>query len=75
MDALDPEPLRRFLHESGVQHILVGGTAVAAHGYRRPSKDLDIVPAADPETWRGSAKLSSACTPGPRTWATSPPMS
>src|SRR5437763_13517081 len=45
MDALDPEPLLRFLHEQGVEHILIGGVAVAAHGYRRPSMDLDIVPA------------------------------
>jgi predicted nucleotidyltransferase len=44
MDALDPEPLLRFLHERGVQHIVIGGVAVAAHGYRRPSNDLDIVP-------------------------------
>jgi hypothetical protein len=45
MDALDPEPLLRFLHERSVEYILIGGVAVAAHGYRRPSKDLDIVPA------------------------------
>jgi hypothetical protein len=38
MEALDPEPLLRFLHEQGVEHILIGGVAVAA-GYRRPSKD------------------------------------
>ncbi len=44
MQALDPEPLLRFLHERGVEHILIGGVAVAAHGYLRPSKDLDIVP-------------------------------
>jgi hypothetical protein len=48
MDALDPEPLLRFLHEQGVEHILIGGVAVAAHGYPRPSKDLDVVPDADP---------------------------
>jgi hypothetical protein len=48
MDALDPEPLLRFLHERGVEHILIGGVAVAAHGYRRPSRDLDIVPAPEP---------------------------
>ena len=47
MDALDPEPLLRFLYGQQVDHILIGGVAVAAHGYRRPSKDLDIVPAAD----------------------------
>ena len=47
MDALDPEPLLRFLHEQGVAHILIGGVAVAGHGCRRPSRDLDIVPAAE----------------------------
>jgi hypothetical protein len=46
--ALDPEPLLRFLHRRGVEHIVIGGVAVAAHGYRRPSRDLDIVPAPDP---------------------------
>ena len=49
MEALDPEPLLRFLHEQGVNHILIGGVAVAAHGYRRPSNDLDIVPQTGPE--------------------------
>jgi hypothetical protein len=49
MEALDPEPLLRFLHQQGVEHILIGGVAVAAHGYRRPSKYLDIVPDPDPE--------------------------
>jgi hypothetical protein len=49
MEALDPEPLLRFLHERGVEHILIGGVAVAAHGYPRPSKDLDIVPSPRPE--------------------------
>jgi hypothetical protein len=57
MEALDPEPLLRFLHERGVEHILVGGVAVAAHGYRRPSNDLDIVPAPDAENL---ARLASA---------------
>jgi hypothetical protein len=57
MDALDPEPLLRFLHESGVEHILIGGVAVAAHGYRRPSKDLDTVPAPNEENL---ARLAAA---------------
>ena len=47
MNALDPEPLLRFLHEQGVAHILIGGVAVAAHGYPRSSNDLDLVPAPD----------------------------
>lgn len=46
-DALDPQPLLRFLHERGVAHIIIGGVAVAAHGYARPTMDLDIVP--DPD--------------------------
>jgi hypothetical protein len=43
--ALDPVPLLRHLSERGVEHIIIGGLAVAAHGHVRPSKDLDIVPA------------------------------
>ena len=46
-DALDPQPLLRFLHEHDVTHIIIGGVAVAAHGYARPTMDLDIVP--DPD--------------------------
>lgn len=44
MQALDPEPLLRFLHRRGVEHILIGGIAVAAHGHRRPSRDLGNSP-------------------------------
>jgi hypothetical protein len=43
-DALDPVPLLKHLHEHGVEHIVIGGFAVNAHGHVRPSKDLDIVP-------------------------------
>jgi predicted nucleotidyltransferase len=43
-DALDPLPLLRSLHERGIEHIIVGGFAVNAHGYIRVTKDLDIVP-------------------------------
>jgi len=48
-EAIDPEPLLRCLHGKGVAHIIIGGVAVAAHGYVRPTKDLDIVPGADHE--------------------------
>jgi len=48
-EALDPEPLLRFLHDRRVAHIIIGGVAVAAHGYARPTKDLDVVPDADRE--------------------------
>ncbi|MGH8733333.1 MAG: hypothetical protein ACREVB_06590, partial [Burkholderiales bacterium] len=54
---MDPQPLLRFLHERHVAHIIIGGVAVAAHGYPRPTMDLDIVP--DPD--RGNlARLAAA---------------
>jgi hypothetical protein len=43
-DALDPIPLLRHLSKGGVEHIVIGGFAVNAHGYVRSSKDLDTVP-------------------------------
>lgn len=48
-EALDPLPLLRFLHEREVEHIVIGGFAVNAHGFIRVTKDLDTVPAADPD--------------------------
>lgn len=56
-EALDPLPLLRFLHERGVEHIIIGGVAVSAHGFIRPSKDLDIVP--DPSA-ENLARLATA---------------
>lgn len=47
--ALDPVPLLSYLHERRVEHIVIGGFAVNAHGHVRPSKDLDIVPSATRE--------------------------
>jgi hypothetical protein len=43
-DALDPLPLLKYLDEKKVEHIIVGGFAVNAHGFIRVTKDLDIVP-------------------------------
>jgi hypothetical protein len=43
-EALDPLSLLRALHERGIEHIVVGGFAVTAHGFTRVTKDLDIVP-------------------------------
>jgi hypothetical protein len=56
-DVLNPEPLLRALHEAGVQHIIIGGFAVNAHGVIRPSKDLDIVPDPDPANLERLADL------------------
>lgn len=44
---LNPEPLLGILVEHDVAFIVVGGYAVAAHGYVRATKDIDICP--DPE--------------------------
>jgi hypothetical protein len=44
---LDADPLLRRLAEFGVNHIIVGGFAVAFHGVIRGTKDLDICPAPD----------------------------
>jgi hypothetical protein len=46
-DALDPVPLLGHLSEHKVEHIIIGGLAVSAHGHVRPSKDLDVVPKPD----------------------------
>lgn len=56
-DVLNPEPLLRALHAAGVQHIIIGGFAVNAHGVIRPSNDLDIVPDPDPANLRRLAAL------------------
>ena len=39
----DPEPLLQHLAEAGVDFLVIGGVAVAAQGYGRATKDLDIV--------------------------------
>ncbi len=51
-EALDPLPLLRFLHERSIEHVVIGGFAVNAHGFIRVTKDLDTVPSADPENLR-----------------------
>ena len=48
-EALDPLPLLRFLHERGVEHVVIDGFAVNAHGFIRVTKDLDTVPSPDRE--------------------------
>ncbi|MGH2916978.1 MAG: hypothetical protein ACRDLS_00015 [Solirubrobacteraceae bacterium] len=58
-EALDPQPLLRFLDNNDVAHIIIGGVAVAAHGYPRPTQDLDIVPRPDHENL---TRLAAALT-------------
>jgi Nucleotidyl transferase of unknown function (DUF2204) len=44
VSALDLRALLRTLNEHGVEFVVIGGVAVAAHGYVRATEDLDIVP-------------------------------
>lgn len=46
-DILDARALFRVLAEYGVDYLIVGGFAVQAHGFRRGTVDLDIVPRPD----------------------------
>jgi hypothetical protein len=56
-EALDPLPLLRTLHERGIEHIVVGGFAVNAHGFIRVTKDLDIVPSPARENLQKLAEM------------------
>ncbi|MGH3429377.1 MAG: hypothetical protein ACRDQZ_17725 [Mycobacteriales bacterium] len=49
MSALDLRSLLELLHEREVRFVVIGGVAVAAHGYVRGTADLDLVPDPDPE--------------------------
>ena len=46
---LDADTILRVLVEHGVEFVVVGGFAVALHGFPRATKDLDIVPGQDAE--------------------------
>mgnify|MGYP000745879178 CR=1 FL=1 len=49
MSAFDLRGLLAALDEHGVRFVAIGGVAVAAHGYVRATRDLDIVPKFNPE--------------------------
>ncbi len=48
------EAVARALDEAGVPFIIVGGLAVAAHGYGRQTQDVDIVIRLQPDCVRGA---------------------
>lgn len=41
---LQPQRLLDVLHEHSVEFVVIGGFALAPHGYVRATKDIDIVP-------------------------------
>lgn len=45
------------LHEGGVEFVLIGGWAVNAHGYERPTRDVDITPNPDRENLKRLAAV------------------
>ena len=49
MTGFAPERIFRALHDSGVDHVIVGGFAAIAHGVVRATVDVDLIPAPDPE--------------------------
>lgn len=48
MTEFDLRSLLELLHERDVRFVVIGGVAVAAHGYVRGTEDLDLVPDPDP---------------------------
>lgn len=57
MSALDLRSLLDLLHTREVRFIVIGGVAVAAHGYVRGTADLDLVPDPDPENLKRVAEV------------------
>jgi hypothetical protein len=56
---LDVDGILAGLHRHGVQYVLIGSLALAAHGYVRATRDVDIVPAPDrPNLERLAAALA-----------------
>lgn len=48
----DLKLLLRSLNEHGVEYLLIGGYALAAHGYQRATTDVDLLVAATTESGR-----------------------
>lgn len=48
----DLKDLLRALNEHGVEYLLIGGYALAAHGYQRATTDIDVLVSATVESGR-----------------------
>ena len=48
----DLKLLLRSLNEHGADYLLIGGYALAAHGYQRATTDIDILVPGTPESGR-----------------------
>jgi hypothetical protein len=47
----EPEVIFAALAAHGVSHVVIGGVAAIAHGTRRATFDVDVVPSPAPENW------------------------
>jgi predicted nucleotidyltransferase len=54
---LDIRGIVEALVQEGVEFLVIGGVAVGFHGYVRATKDLDVVPAPDPENLEKLARV------------------
>lgn len=57
MPELDIRGILAELDREGVEFLVIGGVAVGFHGYVRATKDVDIVPAPDPQNLKRLARV------------------
>lgn len=57
MPELDIQGILAELNRGGVEFLLIGGVAVGFHGYVRATKDVDVVPAPDPQNLARLARV------------------
>lgn len=55
--SFDPDALLEALDRHGVDYLIVGGVAARAHGARRPTSDLDVLPS---DTAENLGRLATA---------------
>jgi hypothetical protein len=59
LSALDLRSLLELLHQREIRYVVIGGVAVAAHGYVRGTADLDLVPDPDPENLKRTCRRTA----------------
>lgn len=57
MPELDIQGILAELTREGVEFLVIGGVAIGFHGYIRATKDVDIVPAPDPQNLERLARV------------------
>jgi hypothetical protein len=75
VQALDAYAILRALVDYEVDFVVIGGLAVAAHGYVRATKEVDVMPNPDPGNLSRLYRAWRRSTPVPLRSVTSAPMS